>query len=120
MNSPTQDPKIIIKNSLEGDWGEHPRFQNIWMKPLYTREENPHASLNMVRVPPGAMINSHSHGTQIETIYILSGEAVMNFEDADHTFLEGSIVAMPVGIRHSLRNEGNQDVLLLTIFTPPL
>ena len=108
---------IADKNS--GEWKEHPRFKGILFKPLITRADNPHANVNVVRVPPGCKIGLHTHSDQIETIYVLSGISVFTIAGVETSFAAGQIIAAPSGIEHSLRNDGPQMVELLTIFTPP-
>jgi quercetin dioxygenase-like cupin family protein len=113
-------PTILITHIHGGNWIEHPRFRNIFLKSLISSQDNPLANVNTVRVPPGGLINDHSHGAQVETIFVIQGEAVLHFHGEDHAFNAGSIVAMPAGIPHSLRNDSDDDVYLLTFFTPPL
>lgn len=99
---------------------EHPRFRNIWLKPLLTSAENPFATVNVVRVPEGSVIGLHRHPEQIETIYALAGESIFTVGGTEVPFRAGQIVAVPIGMEHGLRNEGPDTVELLTFFTPPL
>jgi quercetin dioxygenase-like cupin family protein len=111
---------VEILDSGTGEWTEHPRFKGILIKNLLTREHNALANVNVVRVPTGGVIGDHHHGTQVETIYVLKGQSILTVEDREIPFNAGQIVAMPIGVPHSLRNEGEAWVELLTIFTPPL
>lgn len=99
---------------------EHPRFRNIWLKPLLTPAENPFATVNVVQVPPGGVIGLHRHPEQVETIYVLAGKSTFTVGGVDVSFQAGQIVAVPIGMEHGLRNEGPELVELLTFFTPPL
>ena len=103
-----------------GEWKEHPRFKGILIKALLTNADNPHANVNVVRVPPGCAIGFHTHGAQIETIYVLAGQSVFTIAGIETPSVAGQIIAAPAGIEHSLRNDGPEMVELLTIFTPPL
>jgi quercetin dioxygenase-like cupin family protein len=108
-----------IADKSAGEWKEHPRFRGVLLKPLLTRADNPHANINVVRVPPGCAIGDHTHDTQVETIYVLAGKCLFTISGIETPFEEGQVVAAPAGVKHSLRNTGVEDVELLTIFTPP-
>jgi len=103
-----------------GEWKEHPRFKGILLKPLLTSADNPHANVNVVRVPPGCVIGFHNHGAQVETIYVLAGKSIFTINGVETLFEAGQIIAAPPGIEHSLRNDSSEMVELLTIFTPPI
>jgi quercetin dioxygenase-like cupin family protein len=121
LNIPSPDGqthRIADKNT--GDWKEHPRFKGILLKPLLTSADNPHANVNAVRVPPGCVIGFHTHAAQVETIYVLAGKSIFTIAGVETPFVAGQIIAAPVGVEHSLRNDGDEMVELLTIFTPPL
>jgi len=116
------NPKVPIRivDIHSGEWKEHPRFRGILAKALLTRADNPHANVNVVQVPPGGTITSHSHATQMETVYVLQGRSVLHYRGQEYPFSAGSLVALPAGVEHEVVNVGEEAVELLTIFTPPL
>jgi len=103
-----------------GEWQEHARFPGIYMKSLLTSEDNLLASVNVVQVPPGGLIGRHRHAQQLETVWVITGEAILTLDQTDVNLKNGQIIAIPIGLEHALRNEGHTVVELLTIFTPPL
>ena len=103
-----------------GEWQEHTRFAGIYMKGLLTSEDNPLASVNVVQVPPGGIIGRHHHAHQLETVWIIKGNAMLTLDQTDLHLKDGQIVAIPIGLEHALQNEGDTPVELLTFFTPPL
>ena len=111
---------VRIAGPAGSEWVEHPRFEGIFLSRLLTSLDNPHASLNVVRVPPGKEIGSHAHEGQVETVFVLAGECFLTISGEVHPFTKGQVVALPASVPHSLRNIGDQMVELLTIFTPPL
>ena len=113
-----QVPRIADLNA--GEWLEHIRFPSVTMKGLLTSADNPLASINVVHVPPGAVIGRHRHPKQVETIWIIRGEPVLTLDQMDIQLKAGQITAIPIGLEHALRNKGTDAVELLTIFTPPL
>jgi mannose-1-phosphate guanylyltransferase/mannose-6-phosphate isomerase len=90
------------------------------MKRLLTTLDNPLANVNAVRVPPGGEIGRHQHVQQIETVWLVRGNAILTLDQTEVTLRDGQIIAIPIGVEHALRNEGTTPVELLTFFTPPL
>lgn len=109
-----------VADLMAGEWQEHARFPGIYMKGLLTSADNPLASVNVVQVPPGGNIGRHRHLQQLETVWIIQGEAVLTLEETEVSLTNGQIIAIPMGLEHALRNAGNAVVELLTFFTPPL
>ena len=110
---------LTIADKNAGEWKEHPRFKGIWVKPLLTAAENSLANVNVVRVPPGKGIGSHTHGNQVETIYVIAGKSILTLNGTEVAFQAGQIIAVSSSTEHSLRNEGPEMLELLTVFTPP-
>jgi len=109
-----------VADLLIGGWQEHPRFPGIHLKVLLTSEDNPFASVNAVQVPAGVEIGRHRHVQQMETVWIIRGNAILTLDQTEVSLRDGQIIAIPIGLEHALRNEGPALVELLTFFTPPL
>jgi len=118
MEEPVTTPRIV--NSVETEWGDHPRFAGIQMKALLTKADNALANVSMVHVPPGSEVGWHLHATQVETVYLLSGQAVLTVGATESALTVGCIVAIPAGAEHALRNVGTEPIELLAFFTPPI
>jgi len=103
-----------------GEWQKHIRFPGITVKELLTSADNPLASINVVQVPPSGVIGRHRHVKELETVWIITGEAILTLDETDVYLRDGQIIAIPIGLEHALRNEGNTPLELLTFFTPPL
>jgi quercetin dioxygenase-like cupin family protein len=103
-----------------GEWQEHARFPGIYIKGLLTQGDNPLASVNVVQVPSGGKIGHHRHAQQLETVWVIRGNAILTLDQTEVPIRDGQIIAIPIGLEHSLRNEGQAVVELLTFFTPPL
>jgi quercetin dioxygenase-like cupin family protein len=109
-----------VADLMAGEWQEHARFPGIYMKGLLTTLDNPLASVNAVRVPPGGKIGRHRHAQQLETVWVIRGNAILTLDQTEVSLRDGQIIAIPIGLEHALRNEGLAPVELLTFFTPPL
>ena len=111
-------PRVV--DLLAGEWQEHARFPGIQMQGLLTRLDNPFANVNAVRVPSGGTIGRHRHARQVETVWVIRGNAILTLDQTEVSIRDGQIIAIPIGLEHALRNEGLALVELLTFFTPPL
>ena len=90
------------------------------MKLLLTGADNALANVSLVRVPPGGVVERHVHPTQVETVYLLTGQSLLTLGEAEAPLNAGQIVAIPMGLEHALRNAGTETVDLLAFFTPPI
>lgn len=111
---------LRIADLEAGEWQEHTRFPGIYMKGLLTSADNPLASVNVIQVPPGATVGRHYHAQQLETIWVIKGNAILTLDQMEVSIKDGQIIAIPIGLEHALRNEDQSPVQLLTFFTPPL
>lgn len=103
-----------------GEWQEHAHFPGISMKGLLTTSDNPFANVNVIQVPPGAAVGRHRHLEQVETIWVIRGNAILTLDQTEVSIRDGQLIAIPIGLEHALRNEGTTLVELLTFFTPPI
>jgi len=111
-------PRVV--DLMAGEWQEHARFPGIYMQALLSSSDNPLASVNAVRVPPGGEIGRHRHPQQFETVWVIRGNPILTLDQTEVSLRDGQIIAISVGLEHALRNEGPVPVELLTFFTPPL
>ena len=111
-------PRLADLETVE--WQEHTRFPGIYLKGLLTSADNPLASVNVIQVPPGGKIGRHRHAQQFETIWVIRGNAILTLDQTEVSIKDGQIIAIPLGLEHALRNDGQSLVELLTFFTPPL
>jgi quercetin dioxygenase-like cupin family protein len=109
-----------VADLAAGEWQEHSRFPGITIKGLLTASDNPFANVNVIQVPPGTVVGRHSHAEQVETVWVIRGIAILTIDQTEVLIQDGQIIAIPIGLEHALRNEGQALVELLTFFTPPL
>jgi quercetin dioxygenase-like cupin family protein len=111
-------PRVV--DLMTGEWEEHSHFPGIQIQGLLTRLDNPFANVNAIRVPSGGTIGRHRHAQQIETVWVIRGNAILTLDQTEVSLRDGQIIAISIGLEHALRNEGPALVELLTFFTPPL
>ncbi|SRR6266540_1290075 len=117
MQEPITVPRIV--SAADTEWRDHPRFAGIQIKPLLTRADNEWANVSLVQVPPGGEVGWHVHPTQVETVYLLAGKAILTIGANASPMTAGCIVAIPARAEHSLRNVGSENIELIAFFTPP-
>lgn len=59
---------------------------------------------------PGASIGMHTHDTGSEIIFILSGNGKVLFDDTEEKLSAGSCRYCPMGHKHSLINDSEQEL----------
>jgi quercetin dioxygenase-like cupin family protein len=111
-------PRVV--DLMAGGWHEHARFPGIYLQSLLNTADNPLASVHAVRVPSGGTIGRHRHVQQVETVWVIRGNAILTLDRTEVSLKDGQIIAIPIGLEHALRNDGTTLVELLTFFTPPL
>lgn len=72
----------------------------------------------MGRLEPSASIGMHTHDTNSEIIYILSGEGKCLYDDDVDYLKAGSCHYCPMGHRHSLINTSNAENLVFFAVVP--
>jgi quercetin dioxygenase-like cupin family protein len=112
--------QLHVVYAADSEWSDHPRFAGIKMKPLLTPADNALANVNLVHVPSGSAVGHHVHAAEVETVYLLSGQAILTIGDNEALMTAGCIVAIPSGAEHTLRNVGSESVELIAFFTPPI
>jgi mannose-6-phosphate isomerase-like protein (cupin superfamily) len=69
-------------------------------------------------MPPGAAEQVHRHHVAQQFFYVLSGEAVMEFEDGKVVIGEGTGLQVAAGVPHRIRNASRSEVRFLVISQP--
>lgn len=70
------------------------------------------------RVPPGAAETRHRHAQARQFFYILSGSALLAFDDGEVALCAGQGIEVPPGLPHRFVNASDQDVRFLVISAP--
>lgn len=67
------------------------------------------------RLAPGCSIGLHTHTTNLEVYYILSGSGALCDDGETVRITAGQAHYCPKGHSHSLRNDGNEDLIFFAI-----
>ncbi|WP_035878583.1 cupin domain-containing protein [Cupriavidus sp. amp6] len=75
-------------------------------------------SMDIVRVAQGGYSPQHIDPDN-HAFFIVTGEADIDIADASHHARAGAVVRIPRGVVHAVRNAGDSELVLLTIYDPP-
>ena len=75
-------------------------------------------SLAEARLQPGCATVPHHHAVTEEIYYILTGTAAMTLGHETRDVGPGDAIAIPAGIRHTIRNTGSQELVFLCTCAP--
>lgn len=81
---------------------------------MYTDENN---KIMFDKLEPGASIGLHTHETNSEIIYLISGSGRVIYDDTEEELLPGECHYCPMGHTHSLINAGT-DMLVFFAVVP--
>ncbi len=79
---------------------------------MYVDENN---KIMRGKLVPGASIGLHTHESNSEIIYILSGEGKVLYNGEYEEVRESSCHYCPKGHAHSLINDGNEDLIFFAV-----
>ena len=74
--------------------------------------------MGMVTVKPGESGNPHVHTVEQETWFIISGTGKIIVGDEIVELEPEMVVVAPAGVDHQIKNDGNQVLKAIFIFTP--
>ncbi|HJJ48582.1 MAG TPA: cupin domain-containing protein [Methanocorpusculum sp.] len=68
-----------------------------------------------VRLTPKSSVGKHTHETNYEIIYVISGEGKAVTGAGEDNLLAGCVHYCPPGASHSLINTGSEDLVMLCV-----
>jgi mannose-6-phosphate isomerase-like protein (cupin superfamily) len=82
-------------------------------------QQTPRSQSGVMTIAPGADGGpAETHGGD-QVVYVLEGEAIVRIADREHRAAAGTLVTIPAGTRHHVRNPGSAPLFLLTVYAPP-
>ncbi len=82
-------------------------------------QETERSQTAVMTIAPGADAGPEEQHDGDQIIYVLEGEAIVRIEEREHRTGPGSLVTIPKGVRHHVRNPGAMPLFLLTVYAPP-
>jgi mannose-6-phosphate isomerase-like protein (cupin superfamily) len=93
------------------------------VKILFDRENNPKLPFcaGLFRLKPGQKGPPHKHEEEIEIYVILQGQGTVTFDNKDvYPLTPQDMIWVPPKTLHETVSTGDEDLLLLGIFIPPI
>ncbi len=87
------------------------------LHPAVTRFEG--LSMGYQTIAPGGRIREHSHGDQVEIQICFRGRGRVLVNGASHPLVPGTACFLGHDVRHEILNEGDEDLVMLWIVSPP-
>ena len=69
--------------------------------------------------PPEGYVEEHVHQESENIYYIIRGHGALDLDGQRHVVGPNTVAYIPPGVRHSIRNTGNEDLLFIVIATKP-
>ena len=76
-------------------------------------------SMGFQSVAPGGRIREHSHGGQVELQICFRGRGRVMVEGAAHRLVPGTACFLGYDVKHEIVNEGEDELVMIWIVTPP-
>ena len=74
----------------------------------------------LAEFPAGTLAAAHTHATEEEIIYILSGAGAILSGEQEIRLEPGVAVFIPPALPHQIRADGPEPLKLVTLFSPPV
>ncbi len=82
-------------------------------------QETSRSQTAIMTIAPGRDAGPEEVHRGDQIIYIVEGEAVVRVDGNEHRAGQGSLLTIPAGTRHHVRNPGATSLFFLTVYAPP-
>ena len=97
---------------------KHPTQEGVFLKHFFGKEDNDRLNNLEVNIVPGFQIAPHTHEDSSEFYYVVSGQGEF-LDDTDWKPIKrGDAFKAPQGMTHSIKNTGNETLVLFSTFSP--
>jgi mannose-6-phosphate isomerase-like protein (cupin superfamily) len=110
--------RMVIINRDEAEIIRTPHGSEL--RPLVDRTTSKITQCSLAEevLPPGCSVSPHHHLEMEEIYYIVSGSGLMKVADDEKQVVPGDAIYVPRGSRHTLINNGTEDIRLLVTCGP--
>lgn len=110
---------VVGPSDGESFWQAPPAGRYIQYKidPLHFASNRFFAGVQIL--PPGGMTPPHAHPRNEEILLIAKGSGEVCIDGVWHGVSTGSLAFVSRWVTHSIRNTGDSDMTIFTVFTPP-
>ncbi|MFC2015886.1 cupin domain-containing protein [Chloroflexota bacterium] len=77
-------------------------------------------TFGLAEFPGNSLASAHTHDTQEEILYTLSGVGAIIAGEQEVRMEPGAAVFIPPGLAHQIRVDGEESLMVVTLFSPPV
>lgn len=103
---------------MDANFVKHPTQEGVFMKHFFCKEDNDRLNNLEVNIVPGFQIAPHIHADSTEFFYVVSGQGEFLDDNEWQCIKKGDAFKAPQGMTHSLKNTGNEMLILFSTFSP--
>lgn len=109
--------EMIIRNERTLEWVKNTKHREVYLKHLVTSKDNDRLSAHIVRIEKGGEIVPHTHEI-MEVFYFMKGQGLALVNGERIKVDAGSVIIAPAGTQHGLINDGDEELILFSVFSP--
>ena len=92
-----------------------------WNVKLVSRQDCPDFEMIYGVIAPGGEADRHTHDRSFQAVYVLQGRGQVELQGAEPVHCgPGAVVRIPPGVEHYARNDGEDPLHLIIVYSPPL
>jgi quercetin dioxygenase-like cupin family protein len=76
-------------------------------------------SMGYQTIAPGGHVREHSHGAQVELQICFRGRGHVVVDGVTHPLVPGTACCLGSDVKHEIWNDGDDDLVMLWVITPP-
>lgn len=99
---------------------DHPKFAGVKIAVLVRGVDSDRVSVSQLEIAPGVEVPIHAHNPQLDSIFVLSGEAEVYINGQWVRVGPEDYLLAPSGMEHGVRNTGQEPLRLFVHHSPPL
>jgi mannose-6-phosphate isomerase-like protein (cupin superfamily) len=73
----------------------------------------------VMTIAPGADAGPAEQHRGDQIVYVIEGEAVLEMDGREHRAGAGTLITIPAGVVHHVRNPGVAPLFFMTVYAPP-
>jgi quercetin dioxygenase-like cupin family protein len=110
----------MIIHGATRTWPAEPGELDCFSRDLVTSVETGAMSAHHLRIEPGGEFKPHTHESETEVHFVISGSGQALDGDQWEDVIAGDVALALPGIVHGLRNPNSDPLFILCVFSPPL
>ena len=112
-----------MENNIKqgAEFVKHPTQEGVFMKHFFAKDDTDGRLNNLeVNIIPGFQIAPHTHEDAGEFFYVVSGSGEFLDDIKWKAISKGDAFKAPMGMNHSIKNTGNETLVIFSTFSPPI